>query len=112
MGIVICLGGGYQYLAIDKEGHDIARWLTTIGICRFGAEVPAAGQAPGANGADIAKLPNPPVHSDQVSPSQQAKRFAESLSTSECVNHRLRHVNRAMMMGQVDQLGCRGQSAS
>ena len=31
-GIVICPGGGYQHLAIDKEGHDIARWLTTIGI--------------------------------------------------------------------------------
>jgi acetyl esterase/lipase len=29
---VICPGGGYQHLAIDKEGHDIARWLTTIGI--------------------------------------------------------------------------------
>ena len=31
-GIVICPGGGYQHLAIDKEGHDIARWLNTIGI--------------------------------------------------------------------------------
>jgi acetyl esterase/lipase len=31
-GIVICPGGGYQHLAIDKEGHDIAKWLTTIGI--------------------------------------------------------------------------------
>jgi acetyl esterase/lipase len=30
--IVICPGGGYQHLAIDKEGHDIARWLNTIGI--------------------------------------------------------------------------------
>jgi len=30
-GIVICPGGGYQHLAIDKEGHDIARWLNTIG---------------------------------------------------------------------------------
>ncbi|HKE26158.1 MAG TPA: alpha/beta hydrolase [Bryobacteraceae bacterium] len=30
--IVICPGGGYQHLAIDKEGHDIAQWLTTIGI--------------------------------------------------------------------------------
>ena len=31
-GIVICPGGGYQHLAIDKEGHDIARWLNSIGI--------------------------------------------------------------------------------
>lgn len=30
--IVICPGGGYQHLAIDKEGHDIAKWLNTIGI--------------------------------------------------------------------------------
>lgn len=30
--IVICPGGGYEHLAIDKEGHDIARWLNTIGI--------------------------------------------------------------------------------
>jgi len=30
--IVICPGGGYQHLATDKEGHDVARWLNTIGI--------------------------------------------------------------------------------
>lgn len=30
--VVICPGGGYQHLAIDKEGHDIARWLNGIGI--------------------------------------------------------------------------------
>ena len=34
-GIVICPGGGYQHLAIDKEGHDVARWLNTIGIAGF-----------------------------------------------------------------------------
>src|SRR5712671_6947884 len=32
MAIVICPGGGYSHLAIDKEGHDVARWLNTIGI--------------------------------------------------------------------------------
>ncbi|MBI3680683.1 MAG: alpha/beta hydrolase [Acidobacteria bacterium] len=32
MAIVICPGGGYQRLAIDKEGHDVARWLTTLGV--------------------------------------------------------------------------------
>lgn len=30
--IIICPGGGYGGLAIDKEGHDIARYLNTIGI--------------------------------------------------------------------------------
>lgn len=29
---MICPGGGYEHLAIDKEGCDIARWLNTIGI--------------------------------------------------------------------------------
>ena len=30
--VVICPGGGYAAVTIDKEGHDIARWLTTLGI--------------------------------------------------------------------------------
>jgi acetyl esterase/lipase len=32
MAIVICPGGGYHHLAIDKEGHDVARWLNSIGV--------------------------------------------------------------------------------
>jgi acetyl esterase/lipase len=31
-GIVICPGGGYERLALDKEGHDIARWLNSVGV--------------------------------------------------------------------------------
>ncbi|BDC49280.1 pectin acetylesterase [Bryobacterales bacterium F-183] len=34
-GILIAPGGGYQRLAIDKEGHDIARWLNTLGVAGF-----------------------------------------------------------------------------
>jgi acetyl esterase/lipase len=30
--IIICPGGGYAGLAIDKEGYDIARWLSSNGI--------------------------------------------------------------------------------
>ncbi|MFN7924446.1 MAG: alpha/beta hydrolase [Bryobacteraceae bacterium] len=30
--VVICPGGGYMTLAVDKEGHDVARWLNTIGV--------------------------------------------------------------------------------
>jgi endo-1,4-beta-xylanase len=30
--IVICPGGAYTHLAIDKEGHDVAEWLTANGI--------------------------------------------------------------------------------
>ncbi len=33
--VVICPGGGYGRVVIDKEGHDIARWLNSIGIAAF-----------------------------------------------------------------------------
>jgi acetyl esterase/lipase len=29
---IICPGGGFSHLAIDKEGHDVARWLQSHGI--------------------------------------------------------------------------------
>ena len=30
--VVICPGGGYGCLAFDHEGHEIARWLNSIGV--------------------------------------------------------------------------------
>ncbi|MCG8307568.1 MAG: alpha/beta hydrolase [Cytophagales bacterium] len=30
--VVICPGGGYRILAMQHEGHDVARWLNSIGI--------------------------------------------------------------------------------
>jgi acetyl esterase/lipase len=33
--VVICPGGGYSILAIDKEGHRIARWLNEQGVTAF-----------------------------------------------------------------------------
>lgn len=30
--VVICPGGGYWLLAIDHEGHDIAKWFNEIGV--------------------------------------------------------------------------------
>lgn len=33
--IVICPGGGYAYLAINKEGYKVAKWLNTLGITAF-----------------------------------------------------------------------------
>lgn len=33
--VVICPGGGYQILAYDWEGSDIARWLNSKGIAAF-----------------------------------------------------------------------------
>jgi acetyl esterase/lipase len=52
-GIVICPGGGYQHLAIDKEGHDIARWLTTIGIAGIVLKYRLPGSMRGASQSDI-----------------------------------------------------------
>ena len=34
-GIIVCPGGGYNILAIDKEGHEIAEWLTSLGYTAF-----------------------------------------------------------------------------
>ncbi|MEJ2648297.1 MAG: alpha/beta hydrolase [Sedimentisphaerales bacterium] len=30
--VVICPGGGYSYLAINKEGTEVANWFTSIGV--------------------------------------------------------------------------------
>ncbi len=30
--VVVCAGGGYGGIAIDHEGHDVARWLDTLGV--------------------------------------------------------------------------------
>lgn len=33
--VIVCPGGGYTRLAIGHEGHDIARWLNSLGITAF-----------------------------------------------------------------------------
>lgn len=33
--VIICPGGGYSILAIDHEGHDIAKWFANRGITTF-----------------------------------------------------------------------------
>ncbi|UMB54372.1 alpha/beta hydrolase [Lutibacter sp. A64] len=35
VGILICPGGGYNILAIDKEGYEIAEWLNKLGYTAF-----------------------------------------------------------------------------
>ena len=52
-GIVICPGGGYQHLAIDKEGHDIARWLNSIGIAAAVLKYRLPGSMRGSSQGDI-----------------------------------------------------------
>src|SRR5688572_23786750 len=34
-GVVICPGGGYQILAVDHEGTQIAKWYNSIGVTAF-----------------------------------------------------------------------------
>lgn len=34
-GVIVCPGGGYARLAIDKEGYEVAEWLNTLGITAF-----------------------------------------------------------------------------
>jgi acetyl esterase/lipase len=34
-GMVVCPGGGYGGLAMDHEGHQIARWLNSFGVAAF-----------------------------------------------------------------------------
>ena len=38
-GIVICPGGGYGALAMDHEGHEVARWLTSRGVAASASPV-------------------------------------------------------------------------
>ena len=33
--IVICPGGGYQTLSMDKEGYAVAKWLNSLGVSAF-----------------------------------------------------------------------------
>jgi acetyl esterase/lipase len=33
--VVVCPGGGYQHLAMDHEGDQVARWLNSIGVTAF-----------------------------------------------------------------------------
>ena len=33
--VIICPGGGYQHLAMDKEGDQPARWLNSLGVAAF-----------------------------------------------------------------------------
>ena len=33
--VIVAPGGGYHHLAINKEGHQVAQWLATLGIAAF-----------------------------------------------------------------------------
>lgn len=33
--VIVCPGGGYKYVVVDKEGAEIAKWLNSLGISAF-----------------------------------------------------------------------------
>lgn len=33
--VIVCPGGGYSYVVVDKEGSEIAEWLNSVGITAF-----------------------------------------------------------------------------
>jgi acetyl esterase/lipase len=59
--IVICPGGGYGALAIDKEGHDVARWLNSVGVAGVVLKY---------------RMPKPADHADTIPYPQQDAREA------------------------------------
>jgi acetyl esterase/lipase len=34
-GVIVCPGGGYFVHAVDHEGHQVARWLNSVGVAAF-----------------------------------------------------------------------------
>src|SRR3546814_828346 len=43
-GVIVCPGGGYQILAIDLEGHEVAKWLSNLGFTAFVLEYRVPGK--------------------------------------------------------------------
>ncbi len=42
--IIVCPGGGYGHLSLDKEGKDVALWLNTLGVTAFVLDYRHAGK--------------------------------------------------------------------
>jgi acetyl esterase/lipase len=42
--IIVCPGGGYERLSIDKEGKAVAQWLNTLGVTAFVLDYRHAGK--------------------------------------------------------------------
>ena len=55
MGVVICPGGGFNILAWDLEGTEVAAWLNKLGVAAFVLKyrVPTGGQSPNWKGPAI-----------------------------------------------------------
>jgi len=48
LGVIVCPGGGYQILAIDLEGYEVAKWLNSLGITAFVLHYRVPGKREGA----------------------------------------------------------------
>ncbi len=48
VGVIVCPGGGYNILAIDLEGYEIAAWLNTLGYTAFVLQYRVPRKEPGA----------------------------------------------------------------
>ncbi len=46
--ILVCPGGAYKYLAIDKEGYEVAQWLVTLGFDAYVLQYRAPDKREGA----------------------------------------------------------------
>lgn len=53
--VIVFPGGGYREVWIDKEGHDIARWLNTLGLTAFVVKYRTAPAS--TAGASLRELP-------------------------------------------------------
>jgi len=64
--VLVCPGGGYRYLEIDKEGHAIARWLVGLGatavVLKYRTRPDADPSAPRAMPDEIRRA----IHSDAL----------------------------------------------
>ena len=58
-GIIVCPGGAFHFLAIDKEGSDIARWLAERGVAAFVLKYRVVSTADEATAIQIAVNPTP-----------------------------------------------------
>ena len=47
--VVVCPGGGYEHLSMEKEGSEIARWLNSIGVSAFVLQVPSGSEVPSSD---------------------------------------------------------------
>ncbi|MHC1764012.1 MAG: dienelactone hydrolase family protein [Verrucomicrobiia bacterium] len=64
VGLVICPGGGYRDVWLDREGHDLALWLKAKGVTSLVLKYRTDADAPGGGKQFPAEVYNPAVLAD------------------------------------------------